>query len=66
MAYDVSIPIELGLFTLVTAGLIFYFMWLVSYVSTHKLTTRTKLYIALHIAIMVGGLLLTGFANWHQ
>jgi hypothetical protein len=63
MAYDIKIPLKIALFTVATAYLIVYFVWLMN---EFKKGRRDREFIAiavLHIIIMVGGLLLTGFAT---
>lgn len=66
MGYDIIIPIRIGLFSLTVTILVVYFFSLVSFLRKEKITFKRIVYIALHIAIMLGGLLLTGFAKWLQ
>jgi len=60
MTYHYEIPIVIGLFTLTTAILIGYFIWLWSVLRTNP--KRDFVIVAtLSMIIMVVGLLLTGF-----
>lgn len=58
--YDVTIPMRIGLTTLVTAALVAYFFWLILRVAEKK---NKRVPTIMHLVIMTIGLLLTGFAT---
>lgn len=63
MNYDITIPIKVFFFTLSAAYLIAYFLFLINYIRHHLNDVSSVVIAIIHILIMVGGLLLTGFAT---
>jgi hypothetical protein len=63
MNYDVMIPIKIFFFTVGAAYLLVYFVFLLNYIRHHLYDIGSIIIAVIHILIMVGGLLLTGFAT---
>lgn len=66
MNYDIMIPIKIGTFSVIVTILILYFFWLVGTISQKKNKKGLTSLLISHAIILVGGLLLTGFATWLQ
>jgi hypothetical protein len=63
MNYDIMIPIKIFFFTVGAAYLLVYFLFLIDYIRHHTKDVFGIILAIIHILIMIGGLLLTGFAT---